>query len=361
MKVSELFYSTQQEGYTTGTPAVFIRLQGCNLLCGYNDFTHGDPDSIPTWICDTIDVWRKGIDHTNEEVWQMIKKRGEEVNVPNLQEWVLNGTVHIVWTGGEPMLKRNIQDIEGFKKWLDSKYITIDGLTFFRWEDEWNLTKTRNSQDRVAVFSTCDKRYVLFNISRSWQSNKSEIEKLVENLADNKAGFSLNGEGYRYADDEVEFSLVYLPSPNEQAPRSKVVKVFHEVETNGTIVTINDNAYLLFDQINCSPKLRNSGMAAKARVVPEAINQIKEHSNHWWKFVLDCTTEQTALQDIDEIDKDFVQPFNLDKRRIIIMPGVDRREDLADRTRVLFETAKKTGVRAVTRGHVLAYNQVTGV
>lgn len=33
--VSELFYSLQGEGSTAGTPAVFLRLQGCNLRCGF--------------------------------------------------------------------------------------------------------------------------------------------------------------------------------------------------------------------------------------------------------------------------------------------------------------------------------------
>ena len=34
LKVSEIFYSVQGEGITTGVPAVFVRLSGCNLMCG---------------------------------------------------------------------------------------------------------------------------------------------------------------------------------------------------------------------------------------------------------------------------------------------------------------------------------------
>ncbi len=83
MRIAEIFYSIQGEGRFVGTPSVFIRTSGCNLRC--------------VW-CDTpYTSWK-----------------------PEGEEWTLGGilaevkkhpTSHVVITGGEPLLAREIEQL----------------------------------------------------------------------------------------------------------------------------------------------------------------------------------------------------------------------------------------------------------
>ena len=77
MRIVEIFESIQGEGDYQGTPALFIRLQGCNLRCKW---------------CDTKYArWSQNFKHmTVEEVVERIKEyKGE----------------FVVFTGGEPLLQ----------------------------------------------------------------------------------------------------------------------------------------------------------------------------------------------------------------------------------------------------------------
>lgn len=74
MKVCEVFESVQGEGKYAGTPALFIRLSGCNKKCSF---------------CDTK-YHTKGIQMTVKELSEKI---------------VCSNTRLVVWTGGEPMLQ----------------------------------------------------------------------------------------------------------------------------------------------------------------------------------------------------------------------------------------------------------------
>jgi 7-carboxy-7-deazaguanine synthase len=95
--ISEKFLSIQGEGQTMGIPSIFIRLAGCNILC------KGDG-----WICDSIEVWQKGVKTDFEDVLS--------------EDWIerLRNGCHLVFTGGEPLLHQS--KIVNYLDWVKDTY-----------------------------------------------------------------------------------------------------------------------------------------------------------------------------------------------------------------------------------------------
>jgi organic radical activating enzyme len=129
---------------------------------------------------------------------------------------------------------------------------------------------------------------------------------------------------------------------------------FNEIETNGTVVIEND-LFVMLDQINCSPKLSNSGMTEKQRIVPEAIKRIMEHDNYQFKFVI------SNEEDIDEMFRDFINPFNIPLQRVCCMPGMDDQSQFHERTQWCLEMAKKYKFVGLTRLHISAWDKTLNV
>jgi 7-carboxy-7-deazaguanine synthase len=244
LNISEDFYSVQGEGNTSGVPAYFIRLKACNLMCGGKDGSLMK-DGKATWWCDTEYVWRKGL----EKPFQYLVDRWKEENI---LQWVMEGRVNLIWTGGEPTIPKNQKAICNFLDWFS------------------------------------------------------------------------------------------------------VGTVYNEIETNGTLF-INDKLFDHLNQINCSVKLANSGMSKDRRIKPDAIERIMSHPNYWFKFVI--STEEC----LNEIERDFIKPFNIPPKKILMMPGLDKQENYHERTKFCMEMGKKYGYTGLTRLHVSAWDQTTGV
>jgi len=131
------------------------------------------------------------------------------------------------------------------------------------------------------------------------------------------------------------------------------VTPYYEIETNGTIVI--DELFNIIDQINCSPKLSNSGMTEKQRINPEAIKRIMQHNNYQFKFVI--STED----DVKELFRDFVIPFSIPLKNVVCMPGLDDAANFEERTRFVMEMSKKYRFRGLTRLHIAAWNKTLNV
>jgi 7-carboxy-7-deazaguanine synthase len=291
--ISSDFFSVQGEGISTGVPSYFVRLGICNLTCGMSrlfanklmkeksledgEIFKGDleQEGKATWTCDSTSQWLwRG---ENKDFQYLIDRWKEQ----DIYEDIKNGTIHIIWTGGEPTIKGHQEAIVNFHKYLleqdDNRNIPPYLKTYFDWDGK--------------------------------KGSKKQFIK---------------------------------------------VSSFDEIETNGTVY-IEDDLFYQLDQINCSPKLTNSGMTEKQRIVPEAIKRIMEHSNYQMKFVI--STED----DVKEIFRDFIEPFNIPLKNVCCMPGLDDVSNFDERTRFVLEMAKKYKFRGLTRLHIAAWNKTLNV
>jgi len=274
--ISSDFYSVQGEGKSTGVPSYFIRLGLCNLTCGMSnrflknlingkeladgEIFKGDLEleGKATWTCDSTSQWAwRGENKDFQYLIDTWKEQG-------IYQDILDGTIHLIWTGGEPAMKKHQEAIENF---------------FTYWA--------------------------------------------------------------RYESDERGLLKVNF-------------FVYNEIETNGT-VEFTPAMLNLIDQINCSPKLENSGMTTKQRIKPEVITQIMEHRNYQFKFVI--STEEDVL----EVFRDFVEPFNIPLKRVVCMPGLDDQADFHERTQFVLEMAKKYKFTGLTRLHISAWDKTLNV
>jgi 7-carboxy-7-deazaguanine synthase len=121
LSVAEHFYSIQGEGRFMGVPAVFLRLSGCNLMCGGQGTQFdGELHNGATWRCDTIDVWMKG---NSTPIDQLVNDFKEFDYIEQL-----NNGAHLVITGGEPMLQENgmIDFLDALKKEVPNLFVEVE-------------------------------------------------------------------------------------------------------------------------------------------------------------------------------------------------------------------------------------------
>ena len=267
--ISSDFYSVQGEGISSGVPSYFVRLGICNLTCGMSrafannllkeasledgEIFKGDLEleGKATWTCDSTSQW---LWRGEDKEFQYLIDRWKEQGV---YDDIKNGTIHIIWTGGEPTIKGHQETIYNF-------------LIYWHHQDP-----------------------------QDW-------------------------------------------------------KPYHEIETNGTLY-IESKVFDQLDQINCSPKLSNSGLSEKQRINPDAIKRVMQHSNYQFKFVI------SNEEDVLELFRDFVVPFSIPLKNVVCMPGLDDVANFEERTQFVLEMAKKYKFRGLTRLHIAAWNKTLNV
>lgn len=197
LKVSAdgIFTSLQGEGETAGKPAVFLRLQFCNLACGLSG----------GWKCDTDYTWNKTKKDILGEPYDLdYKKAVLQIKKAWMKKFRKKDKRRLIITGGEPLLQQQ----------------TI--VLMLKMMTDWEI----------------------------------------------------------------------------------------EIETNGTIKPLIE---LSTCQINCSPKLKNSGNHKTKRYKPEVLKYINSLPNPWFKFV---ALTPADLKEVDYI----VKKCGINKERVFIMP-----------------------------------------
>lgn len=92
MRVNEIFYSLQGEGYYTGCAAIFVRFSGCNLRCPF---------------CDT--EFKSFVEMTEEDIVSEISQYPADL---------------VVFTGGEPTLQLTTSLVEKVQN--IGKYVAVE-------------------------------------------------------------------------------------------------------------------------------------------------------------------------------------------------------------------------------------------
>jgi len=262
MKISQLFYSLQGEGFTSGDPAFFIRFPNCNLNCGAAQGAE--------WVCDSLAQWNSSEEVTVDQLW---KGMIEAVNLSeeDLLVELETGRIRVVFTGGEPLLLKN------------KEYI----------------------KEITAFFST------------------------------------------------------------------KMKRTYYEVETNGTLKLSPSEAFDLFGernpvQINCSPKLSNSGIDRDKRINIGALVSLftnYEVSSFFFKFVVN--SEADVQEAIDLIKQLSVQEDVKEDRLSLgdiykctmLMPAGATRDEIIKMSPLVWDWCAKYRLKFSSRLHIIAFDK----
>ncbi len=109
----------------------------------------------------------------------------------------------------------------------------------------------------------------------------------------------------------------------------------------------------LIEHWSVSPKLQNSGNSQSMREVEACYRLFNNLNSSHFKYVLQSEA------DFEEAHK-LVQKYNLDSKKLILMPEAGNKGDLMERSKWLVELCKSQGYMFSTRLHLLLWGNERG-
>ena len=126
---------------TVGVPSVFVRLAGCNLMCGgMGTQFDGELHNGAEFRCDTVEVWMKG---RSMEVDKILDEECEEA---------IRNDAHIIITGGEPTMQQ--AGVESFIKYIKDN---LNKNAFFEIETNGTILPNEYLLHNINLFNCSPK------------------------------------------------------------------------------------------------------------------------------------------------------------------------------------------------------------
>ncbi|MFC1730940.1 7-carboxy-7-deazaguanine synthase QueE [candidate division KSB1 bacterium] len=178
----------------------------------------------------------------------------------------------------------------------------------------------------------CDTKYAWhpkYSDNKSWS-----IEKIIKEVKKYSCKhLVITGGEPLLQQDEIKVLLSRLKGYNV------------EIETNGSIAC---KIFGLIEQINCSPKLKNSGN------LPYLLRVKPDNKKVLYKFVVQ------NREDFHEIST-FIRKNKIPKEKVYLMPEGATRDTILKRSKWLIEICKKEGYNFSPRLHIMMYGNKRAV
>lgn len=171
-------------------------------------------------------------------------------------------------------------------------------------------------------------------------------EKYIDDLNIGAHLIITGGEPLLQQDKVAEF----LDMVNKETPPF----IFVECETNGTIMP-SDNFIRHISLFNVSPKLSNSSIKKERRYNIDVLNFHARNDESIFKFVVNDE------KDLNEIQEDYIERFNIKNYKIYLMPEGANNEELQQKRQWVAEQCKKYGYNYSDRLQIVIWNKATGV